>query len=230
LVQLGRSRVDSRFWTIDAPGMGYKTIRPEELEQRVGIYWIPSDYDPAGARNTLDGLVRRWKGFVRLTFDDETQVLTSVDYRFENGAYQTIWETKQRPADVLAANQQQPSSQASSTALAPDFDTMWTTYQGWNEYLEYSAATYRAENPKFLAAVYDYDQGPDAAKFQTIWDTYLDESNATELVHIDESILATIREKTPGEQYAFEDARSVIYSELKLSYPKFLEWYRNNRG
>jgi hypothetical protein len=212
--------------------MGYKTIKLEELEERVAAYWIPSDYDGAAAAQQLGSLARRWPGFVRLTFDDETQVLTSVDYRFQNGSFQSVWTTGQRPSDVVAANQGgegQPTG-GQGAGPAPDFDTMWTTYQGWTEYMEYSEATYRAENPKFLAAVYEYDQASSAEKFQQIWDTYLDEGSATDLVHIDESVLETIRQKTPGEQHAFEDARSVIYQELKLSYPKFLEWYRGAHG
>lgn len=212
--------------------MGYKTIKSEELEQRLTAYWIPSDYDGATVTDTVAGMQRRAKedagfaGFVRLTFDDETQVLTSVDYRFTSGAYQSIWSTGLAPADVVGAAQQ---GSAAGAALAPTFEQMWTTYQGWNEYLEYAAATYQVENPRFLAAVYEYDQNPSAEKFQEVWDTYLDDG-AAQPVHIDNDILGIIRGRTPGDQYAFEEARSVIYQELNLNYAKFLTWYQQHRA
>jgi hypothetical protein len=194
--------------------MGYKTIKADELEQRVTAYCIPTDYDAAGARQTLDGLVRRWSGLVRLTVDDETQVLTSVDYRFQNGAYQTIWETKQTPTEVIRR-----------TTEPASFQEMWQTYKGWNEYLVYAQQRYITESTNFLVAVEEYRQSPSIPKQLEIYGRFID-ADAPEQVNIDADVVQAIEARVDGGADVFDDAQRFIMNLLAQDFTSFLTWYR----
>jgi hypothetical protein len=195
-------------------GMGYKTIKAEELEQRVTAYWIPTDYDAAAARATLDGLVRRWPGFVRLTVDDQTQVLTSVDYRFQSGAYQTIWTTEQTPTEVIRR-----------TTEPASFQEMWQTYKGWDDYLSYAQQRYITESTNFLVAVEEYRQSPSVPKQLELYARFI-EADAPEQVNIDSDVVQAIEARADGGADVFDDAQRFIMNLLSQDFASFLTWYR----
>src|SRR4051812_4761284 len=127
--------------------MGYKTIKFDEYDTRVQEYWLPSHYDGPTASGTLGSLADRFAGgFVRLTFDDNSQVLTAVEYRFANGSYQSVWATAEDPGTVVARAQRQGNRPAS-------WEEMWQTYKGWDEFCQYAASVHAGEATDFLNAV-----------------------------------------------------------------------------
>jgi hypothetical protein len=194
--------------------MGYKTIKADELEQRVTAYWIPTDYDAAGARVTLDGLVRRWPGFVRLTVDDDTQVLTSIDYRFQTGAHQTIWTTKQKPLEVIR-RATEPAS----------FQEMWQTYKGWNEYLVYAEQRYITESTNFLVAVEEYRQSPSLPRQLELYSRFI-APDSPEQVNIDSDVVQAIEARADGGADVFDAAQRAVMNLLSQDFTSFLTWYR----
>jgi hypothetical protein len=202
--------------------MGYKTVKFDEFDQRLLQYWLPSDFDPATVSGEVAAIAEGWngQGFVRLQFDDATQVLTQVDHRLESGAYQEVWATGMDPVAALAEAQR-----AARVATAPaTFADMWQTYNGWDEYVQYAASRYMSENTNFLLAVEAYRQAPSVPAQLELYARFIPEG-APEQVNIDSSEVAAIEARADGGADVFDAAQHTIMQMLSGDFANFLAWY-----
>lgn len=202
--------------------MGYKTIKFEEFADRVVAYWLPSDIDLAAEQATVDEIAANWgdrKGFLRLVFDDATQVLTQIDHRLESGAFQELWATGQDPAAVVAAAQR-----AEAVAGFPtSFGDMWMTWNRWDEFLEYAQSRHIDENTDFLVAVEAYRQAPSVQGQLELYGTYIVDG-APKQINIDADVVTAIEARTDGGADVFDAAQAFVFGLLDANFGGFLTW------
>lgn len=198
--------------------MGYKTIKFEEYDTRVQQYWLPSDYDATTASGTLSSLDDRFGGYVRLTFDDTYQVLTAVEYRFDNGSYQSVWTTGEDPATVVGRAQRADNRPAS-------WDEMWQTYKGWNEFCEYAASVAAGEATDFLNAVAAYRQAPSVQGQLDIYGRFIMEGSPEQVTLDNAELVAEIENRTDGGADVFDAAEGEVIGMLRGRFSGFLRWY-----
>ena len=198
--------------------MGYKTIKYDEFDDRVQQYWLPSDYDGASATQTLGSLASRFEGFVRLTFDDSTQVLTAVEYRFPNGSYQSVWATAEDPAGVVNAAQRAANRPAS-------WDEMWQTYKGWNEFCQYAESVAAGEATDFLNAVAAYRQAPSLPAQLDIYGRFIVAGSPEQVTLDNAELIERIEGRTDGGADVFDEAETEVVGMLRGRFSGFLAWY-----
>jgi hypothetical protein len=214
------SDVDPSGARVEDRRMGSKTVRFEEFDDRVQQYWLPSDFDFATVSGEVADIAAGWngQGFLRLDFDDATQVLTQVNHRLENGAYQEVWATGEDPATALAGAQRALNRPAS-------WEEMWQTYKGWNEFCQYAAQQQFTETTDFLNAVAAYRQAPSLQGQLEIYGRFI-ATGSPEQVTIDNwQIVEAIENRTDGGADVFDAAEGEATGMLKGRFAGFLTWY-----
>jgi hypothetical protein len=202
--------------------MGSKTVKFDEFDDRVQQYWLPSDFDLATVSREVADVAAGWngQGFIRLDFDDATQVLTQVNHRLENGAYQEIWATGEDPATVVARAQRAADRPAS-------WDEMWQTYKGWNEFCRYAAEQAFDEATNFANAVAAYRQSPSVQAQLDIYGRFI-VTGAPEQVTLDNAeLIERIEARTDGGADVFDEAETEVVGMLRGRFAGFLVWYDN---
>jgi hypothetical protein len=200
--------------------MGSKTVKFDEFDDRVQQYWLPTDFDFATVSGEVAEIAAGWngQGFIRLDFDDATQVLTQVNHRLENGAYQEVWATGEDPATVPARVQRAANRPAS-------WDEMWQTYKGWNEFCQYAIAQQFAETTDFCNAVAAYRQAPNVQAQLEIYGRFI-MAGSPEQVTIDNAeIVSAIENRTDGGADVFDAAENEAVGMLRGRFAGFLTWY-----
>jgi hypothetical protein len=203
--------------------MGYKTVRFDEFDQRAQQYWFPGDFDLATVSGEVAGIAQGWngQGYLRLAFDDATQVLTQVDHVLPAGDYQEVWATGESAAEAAAAAQR-----AYRTADEPQsFADMWQTYNGWNEYLQYAAARYLSENTNFLVAVEEYRRAPGIPSQLELYGRFV-APDAPEQINIDAPTREAVEARADGGPDVFDAAQQEVMQLLAADFGNFLIWYR----
>lgn len=203
------------------PGMGSKTVRFEEFDDRVQQYWLPSDFDLATVSGEVAEIAAGWngQGFVRLDFDDATQVLTQVNHRLESGAYQEIWATGEDPATVPARAQRAVNRPAS-------WDEMWQTYKGWDEFCRWAVTVQVDDCTNFLNAVAAYRQAPSVQAQLDIYGRFIMTGAPEQVVLANEAIVQDIENRTDGGADVFDAAeRDEVVPMLRARFGNFLTWY-----
>jgi hypothetical protein len=203
--------------------MGYRTVRFEEFDQRAQQYWFPEDFDLATVSAEIAYIAQGWngQGYLRLVFDDATQVLTEVDHVLPTGNYQEVWATGESPAEAAAAAQR-----AYRKANGPQtFAEMWQTYNGWDEYLQFAQSHYMTESTNFLLAVEAYRQAPGLAAQLELYARFI-APEAPEQVNIDGAVVRAIEARTDGGADVFDGAQRAVMDTLAYEFDKFLAWYR----
>jgi hypothetical protein len=200
--------------------MGYKTIKFDEYDDRVQQYWLPSDYDAAAATETLTSLADRFDGFVRLTFDDNSQVLTAVEYRFPNGSYQGVWATAEDPATVVGRAQRQGNRPAT-------WEEMWQTYKGWDEFCRYAAEQAFGETTDFANAVAAYRQAPSLPAQLEIYGRFIAPGSPEQVTIDNYEVVSAIENRTDGGADVFDAAEAEAIGMLRGRFSGFLAWYDN---
>jgi hypothetical protein len=197
--------------------MGHKTVKFEEYDQRVGEYWLPSDYDP-GLSALVQEIATNWgdqKGFLQLGFDDATYVLVDVHHRLVGGATQELWATGEDPATARQA--------AVAATFPQSFQDMWMTWNRWDDYLVYAAERHIDENTDFLVAVEAYRQAPSIATQLEIYAKFVAE-DAERQVNIDATTRQAIEERADGGVDVFDAAQAEIFGMLAGDFAGFLTW------
>ena len=195
--------------------MGSKTVKFDEFDARVQQYWLPSDFDFATVSGEVAGIQQGWngQGFIRLDFDDATQVLTGVFHRVGEGV-QVVWETGEQPSAVVRqANR--PNS----------WDEMWQTWKGWNEFCAYAETVHMSEATNFLNAVAQYRQSPGVPAQLEIYSRFI-APEAPEQVTLDnQPLIEAIEQRTDGGADVFDDAEREVVEMLRGRFAGFQAWY-----
>jgi hypothetical protein len=202
--------------------MGSKTVRFDEFDTRVQQYWLPSDFDLATVSGEVAEIAAGWngQGFVRLDFDDATQVLTQVNHRLENGAYQEVWATGEDPATALARAQRADNRPAS-------WEEMWQTYKGWTEFCQYAAEQQFAETTDFCNAVAAYRQAPSLQAQLELYARFVMPGSPEQVTLDNAALVEEIENRTDGGADVFDGAETEAVGMLRGRFNGFLVWYDN---